>query len=58
MYAESSESANLNSFCELIINPVPAVHIKSASPANAPDELYCTCVVEPPGEVAAPKPTS
>ncbi len=49
MYALSSLSANLSSFCELIVNAVPAVQIKSASPANDPELLNCTCVVDPPG---------
>ena len=40
MYAESSESASLSSFCELIIKPVPAVHIRSASPPKEPELLY------------------
>ena len=41
-----------------MFNPVEASQIKLASPPNAPELLNCTCVVDPPGDVAAPKPTS
>ena len=41
-----------------MFKPVEAFQIKFASPANAPESLNCTCVVDPPGDVAAPKPTS
>ena len=34
-----------------MFNPVEEFQIKFASPPNAPELLYCTCVVEPPGLV-------
>ena len=32
-----------------MFNPVEEFQIKFASPPNAPELLYCACVVEPPG---------
>ena len=32
-----------------MFNPVEASQTKLASPPNAPELLYCTCVFEPPG---------